>query len=153
LNDTFMNLVFNPARIGIGNTYRMTGAVAARSLSSKELDALLKPSADAPKSVDEMSAAEYREAHRDDFANPEATEMEQRYWEFECQKFLENEPSYIPTIDNRQMLVKFINDSGLKLNQGSLMHAFNELTKSGRMKKNEAVDVRVGSTRRVDFAG
>jgi hypothetical protein len=68
VNDIFEQLVFAPARIGMASLgERMLGSVMVRSTTSAQFEKLLAPFSDAPKSVDDMSSAEYKSTHESDW--------------------------------------------------------------------------------------
>jgi hypothetical protein len=158
INDIVTGIIFDPGIIGLGkyNTNRMSGDTAVRSMPSQDFDRLLKPYAgNVAKQTDAMTSEEYKRAHPEAWEdlNAPVLAMEKRYVEDAVQKFLIVCPSYIPTDSNRAAILKFVKDADMVVNQASLMLAFDELTKAGKMAANESVSVKVGSTTRTDFNG
>ena len=156
VNDIFEQLAFAPARIGMASLgERMLGSVMVRSTTSAQFEKLLAPFSDAPKSVDDMSSAEYKSTHEsdwDDLREP-IRNMEAAYVADAVNKFIQMAPQYIPTDANRKMLLGTIESKGLRINQASLLAVFNELVAAKNMSVNHSVDATAGSTRRFDFGG
>lgn len=157
LNDIFTSLVFDAARIGLSRYgHRITGENAVRSMPSKDFEALLKPyEGDRPKRVEEQTAAEYKAN------NPRAWEdlrqpvraMEERCIMDAVDKFMQLAPAYVPSDTNRKLILDEVAAQGLRVNQASLLAVFNELVAAKKMKVNEKVSAKVGSTTRIDFNG
>lgn len=128
-------IVVNPSAIGIGTDEELSGA---RLAHHPQLWKLLEP---APTAEDQeklaerkMSAAEYKAAHIEDWRQPPSERM-MAAWAKASTFFIQANRSYVPTDENKNRLLSFIEANGLQINPQGLQAAFNAL--KGELELNE----------------
>jgi hypothetical protein len=149
-------LILNPAAIGLAKYGQRLTPRQIGSIPSGDYLKLVSPFRDEPdKPVEEQTAEEYRKSHPEafDVLRTPVRKMEERYILDAVEKFKQMAPQYISSDANAQMLVKETAAQGLRINQASLLAVFNELVAAKKMKVNENVSAKGGSTTRTDFAG
>ena len=150
------DLILNPSAIGLARHGQRVTPRQIGGIPSGDYLKLISPFRDeAEKLVEEQTAEEYRKSHPGafDVLREPVRKMEERYILDAVEKFKQIAPQYISSDANAQMLVKETAAQGLRINQASLLAVFNELVVAKKMKVNENVSARGGSTTRTDFAG
>jgi hypothetical protein len=156
LNDVFHELIFNPSAAGLSQYgSRLTGAALVNRMPQVDFDKMFRPVPAPRPDYEKQTAAEFKAA------NPEGWKYQQQqvkdrdidYTTKQVGDFVALRPQYIRSDENRELLLDTIEKNGAQVNVNSLLIAFDQLVQSGQMKTNDDVDLTVGGTRRIDFAG
>ena len=100
-----------------------------------------------------MSAAEWKETHKEDFRETRLSDFQQRSWDQAIATFKLSNPTYIPNDSNRGKMLAFITKNGLQLNPQGLQAAFTFLTSRGELELNESNVIEGHATRYTDLGG
>jgi|HubBroStandDraft_1064217.scaffolds.fasta_scaffold15909_3 hypothetical protein len=156
LNDVFQQLVFNPSAAGL-TLYgtRLTGQALVNRMPQADYDRMFRPVPAPRPDYENQTAAEFKATHPEGWEYKKKAVMEHdvNFTARQVEDFTALRPEYIKTAENRQLLLDTIRENRAQVNVNSLLIAFDQLVKSGKMTTNSNVDLRVGNTRRVDFTG
>jgi len=156
LNDVFQQLIFNPTAAGLPQYgTRLTGQGLVNRMPQADFDKMFRPVPAPRPEYENQTAAEYKAAHPEGWECKKKAVMEHdiNYTARQVEDFTALRPEYIKSDENRQLLLDTIEENGAQVNVNSLLIAFDQLVKSGKMITNSNVDLKVGNTRRVDFTG
>ena len=147
-------LLLNPSAIGIGEESEISGG---RVVRHPELYKLLAPApTEAQKAKLEqgkMSAAEWKEAHKEDFKPTQASPSFFRALEQAIATFRLSNPTYIPTEENQEKMETFLKANDLQMNPQGLQAAFSYLTSRGELELNKSGVIEGTVTRYTNLGG
>jgi hypothetical protein len=155
INDIWDQIIFSPASAGRPDLGRdASGRVLADRLDAAQFQWLLSPHKNL-KPDDTLSAAEYKTLHPEGWEEFRQREQEAdiAYIAKQVDQFKALRPQYIPTEQNRQMLLDAVAEAHLHIDANTLADVFDRLVKSGQMKANQDVEIKLPGIRRTDFAG
>jgi hypothetical protein len=159
LNDIWDQIIFSPAAADRPDLGRdASGKVLADRLDAAQFMWLLSPHPAAFKAdVTEpgMSAADYKKQHPEGWEEFRQREREAdiAYIAKQVDQFKALRPQYIPTDQNRQMLLDAVAEAHLQIDANTLADVFDRLVKAGKIKANQDVEIKLLGIRRTDFAG
>jgi len=147
-------LVLNPSAVGLGTETEISGQ---RVVRHPELYKLLAPAPTegqrAKLEQGKMSAAEWKEAHKEDFKSTQASPSFFRALERAIATFRLSNPTYLPTEENREKMDNFLKANRLQMNPQGLQAAFSYLTSRGELELNESGVIEGTVTRYTNLGG
>jgi hypothetical protein len=147
-------ILLNPKAIGIGTESEVSGH---RLKTHPQLHRLLEPAptAEQREKIEQrkMSAADWKDAHKEDFRETRVSDFQQRSWDQAIATFLLSNPTYEATDSNRIKILEFIKSNGLQINPQGLQAAFNFLVPRGELELNEGNKIEGQATRYTNLGG
>lgn len=148
----FDQLFLEPSKAGIQG-FPGLGRDVVRDMPAADFKKLLQPVVQNQKPEERMTADEYRRAHPEGWADERAEIQAEdvRYVQQQVRNFLANRLAYVPSAENLDSMCEGIKRRGLRFNLNSFLEVYDDLVAAGKMQVNQNADLKVGSTRRVDY--
>lgn len=158
-------IVLDPSALGIGTESEIFGH---RLKTHPQLSRLLEPAPTEEQKAKlaerRMSAAEWKEAHKEDFRQTRLSDFQLRSWDQAIATFLLSNPTYIANDSNRAKILEFIKNNhklqlpngkvlALSINPQGLQTAFDELSSRGELELNESRVIEGQATRYTNLGG